>query len=314
LGSESLHADSPGPSEFPSPALGSEDSASRLRDSFLACRAITRRAKSSFPLAFLLLPREKRQAMDALYAFMRITDDLADDDGDLHEKRARLRDWRSSLHAALDGDSPSPVLPAVVDTVRRFHVSLDHLEAVIDGVEMDLEPVRFATFHDLYPYLFRVASAVGLACLPVWGFRDGVTSDDVREPAEAAGIAFQLTNILRDLGEDLNRGRVYLPQEDLDRFDCPPEAWRDPQCRARFRDLMAFQIERARQYYQKSEPLAKLLSRDGRGIYHAMSRTYRELLEAVAASGEAVLTQRVRLSKWRKLRALISAWPARWGW
>ena len=309
------------PSPVASP-LCSEDPVSRLRASYFACREITRAAKSSFPLAFLLLPRAKRHAMDALYAYMRITDDLSDEDGPVERKREQLRDWRQALESACETERfPATlpprvtlILPAVVDTVRRFDIPLEHLTAVIDGVEMDLEPVRFETFEELAPYLFRVASAVGLACLPVWGFRSGVTAADARIPAEAAGIAFQLTNILRDVGEDLARGRVYLPTADLARFHCPPERWHDPASRKDFLALMDFQIDRARDYYRQSEPLLTLLSRDGRGIFHAMSRTYRELLEAVAQRRDDVLTQRVRLPKWRKCLALLSAWPARWGW
>jgi phytoene synthase len=194
--------------------------------------------------------------------------------------------------------------------VRRFRVPPEHLFDVIDGVETDLEPVRFATFADLYPYLYRVASAVGLACLPVWGFRPGVTAADAREPGEAAGVAFQLTNILRDLGEDRGRGRVYLPADELARFGCPPEAWPG----GGFAEMLRFQADRARDYYRRGEPLAGMLTREGRAIFGAMAGTYRALLEAVAAAGPGVLDRRVRVPRWRKAWCFAAAWPVRWGW
>lgn len=309
-----------------------------LRNSYRCCRRITRQAHSTFPMAFWLLPSRKRQAMHALYAFLRVTDDLADAPGDLSCKRLRLSRWRAAFLTSLSAPDPEDIrdditcpaaqahhgdasagelirerqlLPALRQTIERFQVSPEFLLAVIDGVEMDLEPGRFATFDALRVYLYRVASAVGLACLPVWGFRPGVTLDDAYAPAEAAGYAFQLTNILRDLGEDYRLGRVYLPEEDLIAFDCPPQRWGDT---ASFRKLLSYEIDRAREYYRQSERLIQLLSPDGRSIYSAMSRMYKDLLDEIAARGAEVLTHRVRLARWRKLRAFLSAVPARWGW
>src|SRR5262245_51129088 len=161
---------------------------SSLTKSFARCRELTRAANSSFPVAFRLLPPHKRRAMNALYAFMRVTDDLADEPGEVAAKRRRLRAWRHDLFAALGGSFGHAVLPALADTVRRFDIPPQLLTDVIDGVESDLEPVRFATFAELYPYCYRVASAVGLACVRVWGLRPG----DAAGPAEAAGVAFQL--------------------------------------------------------------------------------------------------------------------------
>src|SRR5207249_1402105 len=167
--------------------------------SFRHCRRITSEAHSSFPLAFHLLPAAKRRAMDALYAFSRVTDDLADEPGNPAAKREGLDRWRASLAGALAGRFAHPIHAALCDTIRRFQVPPQLLFDVIDGVEMDLEPVRFAGFAELYRYCYRVASAVGLACVRVWGIRPGVTWAEAEAPAEAAGIAFQLTNILRDL-------------------------------------------------------------------------------------------------------------------
>jgi len=281
--------------------------------SFAYCRHLTRAARSSFPLAFRLLPPHKRRAMDALYAFSRVTDDLADAPGELAAKREALLRWRAALADALAGRYSHPIHPALHNTARRFAVPPDYLYAIIDGVETDLEPVRFATFADLYPYCYRVASAVGLACVRVWGLRPGVSFAEVDPPAEAAGIAFQLTNILRDLGEDAARGRVYLPADELKRFGCEPETWSVPGSAAPFREMIRFQVERARDYYRRAEPLDRLLSADGRAIFRVMAGTYRALLEAIERRGYDVFTARVRVPRWRKGLLFLSAWPVKWG-
>src|SRR5262249_12330159 len=148
-----------------------------------------------------------------------------------------------------------PLHPAFHDTVRNHGIPIQYLQDVIDGVEMDLVITRYQTFADLYQYCYRVASAVGLACIHIWGFED----DCGKEYAESAGIAFQLTNILRDLGEDSHRGRIYIPLEDIDRFDYPVEKLTQGTRDECFRSLMCFQIERARHYYDISQPLASLL-------------------------------------------------------
>jgi phytoene synthase len=252
--------------------------------------------------------------MEALYAFMRVTDDLADEPGAGDAKRRQLAAWRSGLLAALAGHPSHPVHPALADAVRRFAIPPRFLLDVTDGVEADLEPVRFATFADLYPYCYRVASAVGLACVRVWGVRPGAGLAEADGPAEAAGIAFQLTNILRDLGEDRARGRVYLPADELAAFDCPPDRWGDPAAAGRFRDLMRFQADRAEDYYRKAAPLGRLLSADGRGIFHVMSGTYRSLLAEIVRQDFDVFTRRVRVPRWRKGLILLGGWAARRGW
>jgi phytoene synthase len=285
-----------------------------MNQSFLVCRRLTRAAHSSFPLAFHLLPPAKRRAMDALYAFMRVTDDLADGPGDAASRGAALDEWRAALAAALAGRYSHPIHAALHDAVARYGIPAEHLYEVIDGCEMDIEPVRFATFDQLYPYCYRVASAVGLACIRVWGFARGVTAADIAAPAEAAGIAFQLTNILRDLGEDLGRGRVYLPEEELKRFGCLPETWRQPAHAEAFRAMMKFQVERARDYYRRAEPLDRLLSPDGRPIFRVMSRSYRAILDEIDRCDFDVFTERVRVPRWRKGLIFLAAWPVKWGW
>ena len=287
--------------------LAANSALSTQHSSLQFCRRLTRRANSSFPLAFRVLPAAKRDGMTALYAFFRATDDLADEPGEVYAKRLAVRAWRDRLGEALAGRYSHRVHAALHHAVGRFGIPPRHLFEVIDGVEMDLQPLRLETFADLEPYCYRVASAVGLACLPVWGVRG-----DATEPAVAAGIAFQLTNILRDVGEDLRRGRVYLPDEDIRKFDAPPEGWAaDP---AAFRRLMRFQADRARDFYRRAEPLDGLLTPDGRAVYGVMSGVYRRLLAEIERADFAVLDQRVRVPKRAKLALLLSAWPRKWGW
>jgi 15-cis-phytoene synthase len=281
-----------------------------LSSSFAWCRRLARETAKNFYYAFQVLPRSQARAMDALYAFMRVTDDIADEEGETADKRRALADWRGDLDAALAGAYSHPLHPALDAVVQRHRIPRGYLHAVIDGVQSDLEPVRFATFAELYRYCYHVASAVGLACIRIWGFRD----PRAEEYAEAAGVAFQLTNILRDLGEDLDRGRVYLPQEEIERFDCPPESWRNGQRSDAFRRLMRFQVERARGYYARGMQLAPLLPAAGRAVFGVMTRIYRGLLDAIEARGYDVFSSRVRLSGWRKLRLVLGAFPVRWGW
>ena len=281
--------------------------------SFSACHAITTAANSSFPVAFRLLSPARRRAMDALYAYMRVTDDIADEPAPPEETRRTLAAWRAGLTAALAGAFTHPIHPALVETVRRYAIPPRFLFDAIDGMETDAGPVRMATFADLYPYCYRVASAVGLACVRIWGTRPGATPADTDHLAEAAGIAFQLTNILRDLSEDLARDRVYLPADELARFDCPPERWRDPASADAFRELMRFQVARARAYYRRAAALVPLLAPDGRAIFHIMCGAYGRLLDEIERRGYDVFTGRVRVPKWRKAAVYASGWLVKWG-
>jgi 15-cis-phytoene synthase len=246
--------------------------------------------------------------MTALYAFCRATDDLADEPG---ARREALQHWRTRLDDALRGEYSHRIHAALHHAVRTFGIPAEYLHDVIDGVETDLGPVAFGTFAELHRYCYRVASAVGLACVPVWGLRPGVDVEQAKGPAEAAGVAFQLTNILRDLGEDRARGRVYLPRDELERFGCPPESWRpdDPA----FRELMRFQVGRAREYYAKGEALDGLLSANGRAVFRVMAGVYRRLLDEIERRDFDVFARRVRVGRLAKARLLLWAWPAKWG-
>jgi phytoene synthase len=282
-----------------------------LPESYEYCETITRREAGNFYPAFRVLPPEQRLSMCALYTFMRIADDLSDEPGPTDQKREQLADWRRGLGRALAGDYTHPAHPALHDTVARYNIPTEYLEAVIDGVEMDLEPVAYATFEELRVYCYRVASAVGLSCIHVWGFRDG---DTARACAESAGLAFQLTNILRDLGEDAARGRVYLPKEDLDRFGYDADRLARGVRDDAFRALMRFQVERARQCYEAAWPLVPLLPPTGRAVFLLMARTYRALLTEIERRDYDVFARRVRVSKWKKLLLALRVLPVRLGW
>jgi phytoene synthase len=283
---------------------------SSLSKSYAYCERLARREAGNFYHGFRLLPADQRRAMCALYAFMRIADDLADAPGPAAAKRLPLEGWRAQLHDALAGVYRHPIHPALHHTVAHFGVPPSYLEAVLDGVVMDLDTDRYETFADLYRYCYRVASAVGLACIHIWGN----AAEPARRHAEAAGIAFQLTNILRDLGEDAARGRVYLPREDLERFGYPAEHLARGVRDGPFRELMRFEVARANAYYDAAAPLADLLPRAGRAVYLVMQRTYRGLLDRIVRRDYDVFSSRVRLSRLHKLWLAARALPVRLGW
>jgi phytoene synthase len=281
-----------------------------LAESFRYCERVARKEAGNFYHAFRVLPRSQRLAMCALYAFLRLTDDIGDCSDPVSDKQNRLADWRCQFERALAGDYTHLIHPAFHHTVAAYGIPTQYLHHVIDGVEMDLKIASYASFVDLYQYCFRVASAVGLACIHIWGFTD----ERAKQYAEKAGIAFQLTNILRDLGEDAVRGRIYLPTEDLDLFGYSAEKLTRGELDERFRSLMRFQVERARGYYEQSEPLAPLLPSPGRAVFQVMTRTYRGLLDAIESRDYDVFSSRVCLSPWRKMGLVVQALPVRLGW
>lgn len=281
-----------------------------LDASYRFCGDLSRREAKNFYYSFLLLPPRLRRSMCALYAFLRHTDDLADEPGTIDAKRAGLLSWRSSLDRALDGDPIAwPGFPALADAVRRHGIPPRFLHAVIDGVEMDLEPRPFSTFQDLHGYCYRVASAVGICCIHIWGYKsEGGRAEKL---AEACGIALQLTNILRDVREDAELGRVYLPMEDLDRFGVSPDELKAPVPSDRLRQLLAFEGRRAYDYYREASPLIRLVAPVGRPVLAAIVNIYRALLDEIARRDYDVLAARVALPPWRKAAITVGALTGR---
>ena len=279
-----------------------------LAGSYAYCRRRTARSRSSFRFAFRLLPPAKRDGMHALYAFLRETDDLSDDP----EPRLTLPRWRGQLDAALRGEYAHRCHAALHDTVVRFDIPAEYLHEVITGVEADLLPVRIRTFEELQTYCYRVAGVVGLACVSIWGLKPGADAAIATRLSVEAGYAFQLTNILRDLAEDRKRGRVYLPADELAQFTIDPATWHVAKHADAMRELLYFQIDRARRFYRSSAALADLLTPEGATIFRFMSRAYSLLLERIAEAGTDGLDCRVRLSGVQKLKLAAGAWANRW--
>lgn len=281
-----------------------------LSRSYQYCEQLTRKEAGNFYPAFLLLPAPQRKAMCALYTFMRIADDLSDEPMPTPVKRQLLANWRGGLRDALRGHYRHPSHAALHQTMERYGIPSRYLEAVIDGVEMDLEPITYRTFEELRNYCWHVASVVGLSCIHIWGFRG---AEAVRF-AEDAGIAFQLTNILRDLGEDAGRGRVYLPQEDFVCFGYDAARLKQGVIDEPFRALMRFETARAHEYYRNGWRLLPCLSRPGQAVFAMMARTYRELLREIARRDYDVFSSRVKVPRWKKLLFAMLALPMRFEW
>ncbi len=272
---------------------------SDLDRSFAWCRELTRRTAGNFYYAFRVLPRDRFRDTCALYAFMRITDDVGDDPTRaVAERREGLRNWRAALAAALDEDRMEhPCHAALVDVVRRHGVPRHCLDDVVTGVESDLDHEGFETFEQLERYCYHVAGVVGVCCVHVWGMRN----ERAAEAAVELGTAFQLTNILRDLAEDARNGRVYLPREDFERFDCDPAGLAAGVRDDGFRSLMRFEVGRAREYYERGSRVFDDVEPEARPILSAMIRIYRGLLDEIERRDFDVLTERVGLSRTRKL-------------
>jgi 15-cis-phytoene synthase len=274
-----------------------------LAESYAYCRRVARRRARNFYYAFVLLSRERRDAMCALYAFMRYCDDLSDEPG---ANRAAISQWRAALDQALASRTDAhPVLPAFHDTVSRYRIPPRYFHEMIDGVASDLEPRRFETFDELRRYCYQVASTAGLATIHVLSFN----SPEALPLAEKCGIAFQLTNILRDIREDAARGRIYLPAEDLARFGAGEQDIRSGKRTPEFFDLMDFETGRARDYYRQSQPLVSLVDRRNRASLAALITIYSRLLDRIERSNYDVFPRRISLSAWEKslivLRALL---------
>lgn len=259
-----------------------------------ACAAVLRRSGSNFALPIRLLPEAKRRGTTALYAFCRRADDLVDDAVDIAAAGAALSDFERVVVAALAGDTvDDPVVRALVDTVRRFAVPVDHILAVIAGVRMDLERRTYETVADLETYCRHVASAVGLAATHIWGF----TTREALAVADECGIAFQWTNILRDIPEDLERGRIYLPTEDFAHCGCAPADLRAGRIGASFGELARLELDRAAARYDRAASLDRMLSTDGRLVFRAMFGIYGGLLAAVRQAGVRIFSAPVRVRK-----------------
>ena len=271
--------------------------------SYAWCRNLTRDRARNFYYAIRMLPAPRRDAMCAVYAFFRECDDLSDE-GQTQQRREGLERWREIVLGA-EPDSPSPGLEAFRDAVQRYGIPVRHFSDLIDGTLMDLEDTRYDTFQDLYGYCYRVASTVGLVCLRIFGF-DG--RPETEKMAEHLGIAFQLTNILRDVAEDAAMGRVYLPSEILSEFGMSPQDLLAGLPGPALGDLVRHLAGRARHYYELAEDLPGRIDPCSRPALLAMRGIYRGVLEKVERLGADVWRERARLSLAEKLLIVFVAW------
>ncbi|MEK7877536.1 MAG: presqualene diphosphate synthase HpnD [Pseudomonadota bacterium] len=268
------------------------------------CQQKAAESGSSFYYSFLFLPSERRRAITALYAFCREVDDIVDECTDVGVARTKLAWWRTQLAASYDGHADHPVAQALVPVVTQFNLPQARLQEIIDGMEMDLTQRRYADFAALKLYCHRVAGVVGLLSAEIFGYSDPGTL----KYAENLGMAFQLTNIIRDVGEDARRDRVYLPLDELARHHVTVADIMHARASDGFRQLMQFQVERALDYYRDAFALLPAADRKSQRPGLVMAAIYQTLLAEIRADGSQMLTQRISLTPLRKLWIAWKTW------
>ena len=278
-----------------------------LAESYRHCEHVAKTQARNFYYSFVTLPPDRKAAMCAIYAFMRYSDDVSDEAAENQSKVEEMRAWRAALDRAFAGDyGDSLILPAFHDTVTRYNIPARYFHDLIDGTEMDLTKTRYETWGELHQYCYRVASIVGFVCIHVWGFdeQDG----RAMQYAESCGLALQLTNILRDIKEDADRDRIYLPQEDLQRFGVTEQDLKSGIVSEPFRALMQFEAARAKEFYAQAQALFPLVHKAGRPTLAIMLKIYRGILDSIERSDYDVHTRRARVSTPKKLGIVAQAW------
>jgi 15-cis-phytoene synthase len=281
-----------------------------LEQSYRFCRDVARKRAKNFYYSFLLLEKPQRDAMCAIYAFMRECDDLSDDPAATDKAKLReiIAHWRMQTDHALNGEvHGSPIWPAFHDTVERYGIPHRFFHEMIDGITSDLQPRQMETFDELYRYCYQVASVVGLTIIHIFGFQ----SPRALLLAEKCGIAFQLTNILRDVREDALLGRVYLPAEDLVRFGVPVTQLQSGVEEERFRELMRFEAKRAQAFYDESAPLGGMIKPKSRASLWALRAIYLRLLQRLEKANYSVLSHRLNVPARTKVGILLRAFMRR---
>jgi phytoene synthase len=307
----------------------------QLDTAYGICRHVARTAAKNFYYGFMVLPRRKRNALSAVYAFMRHADDICDDPGmTIPERRVKLRDWLEGYHRVAEGEpTDDPVFLALRDAQQHFGIPIELLDLLVHGTGMDLEDhpsqpktglpgtpgeeaagppgappvVAYQSFSELYDYCYHVAAVVGLVCIRIFGYRDR----EAEPLAEQVGIAFQLTNILRDIKEDARMGRIYLPQEDLAQYGITAEELAGGAELERLRPLLEMEARRARDYYAAAGQLLPLIDDDAQPALWALVEIYRRLLERIEQRNYDVYSERIRLSVAEKLGVLCRGWIRR---
>ena len=288
----------------------------QLSHAYAVCRGISRRAAKNFYYGFMVLPSEKRNALSAVYAFMRHADDISDEPGvDAQLKRQKLSEWLDSAKSVFDGKATDdPVLMALGDAQKKFKISPELFEKLVYGTSLDLDippasaespAILCNTFEDLKQYCYYVASVVGLVCIRIFGYQD----TKAEFLAEDCGLAFQLTNIIRDVKEDAAMGRIYIPAEDLVRNKLTAAnfslgALQNPTQVQQLRPALEYEADRARKYYESAKWLMELIDEDSRAALWVLVEIYSRLLQKITDRNYDVLTERVRLTFWEKLKVL----------
>ena len=275
-----------------------------MTDPHAYCQEKAASSGSSFYYSFMFLPPERRQAITALYAFCREVDDVVDECHDLQIAQTKLDWWRTQVALIFDGAPQHPVGLALKDVIQRFSLPREQLLEIIDGMAMDLSQTRYLDFKGLQLYCYRVASVVGLLAAEIFGYQDRQTL----KYAHDLGLAFQLTNIIRDVGEDARRGRIYLPIEDLQRFKVPAKDLLEARYSDAFRELMAFQAERAEKFYDQAFAQLPAIDRKAQRPGLVMAAIYRTLLREIARDGFLVLDRRTSLTPLRKVWLAGTTW------
>jgi 15-cis-phytoene synthase len=281
---------------------------SQLAIAYSVCRGITRTSAKNFYYAFLVLPKSKRRALSAVYAFMRRCDDISDDPGlNFEERRLKLATWLDALHRVQQGHpTDDPILLALTDAQHRFKIPATLLDQLAQGTAMDIVEesyqaqgfqVQYKTFEELRVYCYRVASVVGLVCIRIFGYQD----QKAEKLAEQLGLAFQLTNIIRDVKEDVSLGRVYLPDEDLAKFDIQAAQLQHSVDPVKLRQVLAVEANRARELYLSADALLPLIDEDSQPALWVLSTIYRRLLDKIARLQYDVFSQKVSLTVREKL-------------
>lgn len=271
------------------------------------CTALTKKSGSNFYYSFLFLPRKRRAAMYTVYAFCKEVDNTVDEPPAGSNPQEELRRWRAELEAAYRGTPTFPVTVSLAEHVRQLSIPQAYFEELIKGVEMDLAASRYTSFQDLSVYCYRVASVVGLICLHIFG----PTSARAQDYAVNLGMAFQLTNILRDIGTDAAQGRIYLPQEDLEKFGCTDQAILQRQESTELRTLLHFETARAHEYYEKAQAAFEALpAQDQRSltVSEIMRAVYVRLLQKLERPKHQIFGPRARLATTHRLAVAAGVW------
>lgn len=270
-----------------------------------SAKEISKKSKSSFYYAFNLLPEDKRDAMNTVYAFCRKTDDIVDENSDSTDlKYEKLRKWRIEFEKSFSGHSEFALLNKLGTTISNFNIPLDPFFELIKGMEMDLQKDRYKSFDDLQLYCYRVASTVGLMCIEIFGYKHPST----KQFAVDLGIALQMTNILRDIGKDAKNGRIYLPQEDLIKFNYSEQEIMSLVYNDNFRDLMIYESSRAKQYFNSATANLDLDDKKTMFAARAMQHIYYKMLENIIAADYDVFNNEIKVSKFEKVGIALGVW------